>query len=340
MTQSVIERLLESPQGFNLFQAISLLERAASPKAGAVGYNHAPREREAVRLSAVVSLSFEPSDIRSVSCKAPTGEAFVLRTPILSLAGAGGPLPLPFTELLLERHAKRDHATADFLDIFHHRLLAFLYRSRRKHHVSLNAAQPSRTSLASTLDAISALGQRAGIRAPDNSTQWLRHAGLLGGAPRSMTGLLAVLRDRLKLKVSGTQFCGSWRTLEADAHSRLHARTSSHGIRLGQAAVLGRRVWDQGAGLHLEFSDLSLSRLHSLLPGGDDHALAQWLVRRYVPQDLNVRMALHLAPVEVRQSALGGANPMRLGWTSWLAGRSFRRPLAPVALKLITAAHA
>lgn len=333
MTKPVIDRLLEAPQGFNLFQAISLLERAA-PESTAVGRSHGLREREAVRLSSVVSLSFEPSDIRSVTGPAPTGEAFLLRTPVLSLAGTGGPLPQSFTELLLERHAKRDHATADFLDIFNHRLLAFLYRSRRKHHVALNATQPSRTSLASTLDAISALGRQSGVRAPDNSTQWLRHAGLLGGAPRSMTGMLAVLRDRLQVTVNGTQFCGSWRALESSAFSRLHTRPATRGTRIGQAAVLGRRVWDQGAGLHLDFTHLSALRLHSLLPGGSDHLLAQWLVRRYVPQDLDVRMALRLAPNEVRQSTLGAANPMRLGWTSWLAGPHFKRPLPPVTLKL------
>lgn len=338
MTESVIDRLLKAPQGFNFFQAISLLERL-SPGNADVGRSHGPREREAVRLSAVVSLSFEPSDIASVTTPALTGEAFLLRSPLLSLAGASGPLPQPFTELLLERNAKRDHATADFLDIFNHRLLAFLYRSRRKHQLSLNATQPSGASLASTLDAISALGWQSGVRAPDGSAQWLRHAGLLGGPPRSMTGLLAILRDRLKIPIKGTQFCGSWRTLEADVLSQLNSKPGMRGTRLGQAAVLGRRVWDQGAGLHLEFSHLNPSRLHSFLPGGTDHTLAQWLVRRYVPQDLDIGLALRLAPTETRKSILGATNPMRLGWTSWLAGPNFKRPLPPVHLKLTGAAR-
>ncbi|MBY0411471.1 MAG: type VI secretion system baseplate subunit TssG [Burkholderiaceae bacterium] len=335
MTQTTIDRLREAPQGFNLFQAISLLE-SASPESTPVGCSHAQHEHEAVRLSATVSLSFEPSDIRSISSPAPTGEPYVLCTPVLSLAGAGGPLPQPFTELLIERSAKRDHATADFLDIFNHRLLAFLYRSRRKHHVSLNALD---ASLTSALDAISALGVQSGLRAPDQSAQWLRHAGLLGGAPRSMSGLLALLRDRLGVKVNGTQFCGNWRTLEPDAFSRLDTRAGAKGTRLGHAAVLGHRVWDQGAGLHLHFSHLSLTHLHSLLPGGSNHTLAQWLVRRYVPQDLDASMTLSPAATEVRSSTLGAVNPMRLGWTSWLTGPHCKRSLAPVRLKLTSAAR-
>lgn len=336
MTQGTLDRLLTAPQRFNLFQAISLLERAA-PHAISVGCSHAPRDHEAVRLSAFVSLSFEPSDIRGITSPAPTGEPFFLSTPALSLAGADGPLPQPFTELLLQRSAQRDHATADFLDIFNHRLLAFLYRSRRKHHVSLNATQPSHASLASTLDSISALGQQTGVRAPDGSAQWLRHAGLLGGTPRSMVGLLAVLRDRLKVKVTGTQFLGSWRMLEPNAVSRLHSRLPFKGTRIGHSAVLGRKFWDQGAGLHLDFTDMSRQQLHSMLPGGDEHALAHWLVRRYAPQDLEVRMALRLAPNETQPSRLSVTHPMRLGWTSWLTSIGTKKPLTPVILKLTRA---
>lgn len=320
----MIERLTARPQDFNLFQAISLLERAA-PDAVPVGRAQGPREREAVRLRAFVSLAFEASDVREVGTHAPTGEPFTLSTPTLSLGGSGGPLPMPFTEMLLERRQRRDLATEDFLDIFNHRFLAFLYRSRRKHHVALNPLSPSRSTLASTLDAASTLGLRAGERAPDGSALWLRHAGLLGGAPRGMTGLLALLRERLGVQVQGTQLRGGWLALEPDAPARLDRRTP-----LGGGAVLGQRVWDQGAGIRLVFSELSPQRLSGLLPGGADHGLARWLVRRFVAQDLQVETELRLAPTARRSSVLGASNPMRLGWTSWIAGPAFRGALPPI----------
>ncbi|WP_445287142.1 type VI secretion system baseplate subunit TssG [Variovorax atrisoli] len=320
----IVEELAARPQDFNLFQAISLLERAA-PQAVPVGRSQGPREREAVRLHAFVSLAFEASDVRDVGTEAATGEPWTLTTPALSLAGSGGPLPMPFTEMLLERRQQRDYATQDFLDIFNHRFLAFLYRSRRKHHIALNPQSPARSTLATTLDAASALGLRAGVRAPDGSAQWLRHAGLLGGSPRGMTALLALLRDRLGVQVDGTQFRGRWLALEPDASARLDMRTP-----LGGGAVLGKRVWDQGAGIRLVFGNLSQQRLRDLLPKGADHALARWLVRRFIPQDLKVEMELRLAPSESRSSVLGASNPMRLGWTSWVAGPAFRGALPPV----------
>lgn len=332
-------RLISRPHGFNLFQAISLLERAA-PDLPAVGEGQG--EPEAVRLSAVVSLGFAPSDVSAVKEGAVAGESFTLNSPVMSLAGAQGPLPLPFTELVLERKAARDHATADFLDIFNNRFLAFLYRSRKKHHMGLNWRSPVDSSLASSLDALSALGLRSGVRGPDGAMAWLRHAGLLGGAPRSMTGLLALLGDRLGLKVSGLQFCGGWRRLEDRELSRLGARGAA-APRLGRTSVLGRRAWDQSAGITIGFEGLSLQRLRRLLPRGEEHDLVKWLVARYVQQEVSVDLVLGVNAAQFQATRLGpaaapadpaaAAQPLRLGWTSWLAGT---RPgsLPPVRLRL------
>jgi type VI secretion system protein ImpH len=342
---TLIERLLSRPQSFNLFQAISLLERVAAHEAKeeqeslAREGKPAPLQAEqhdAVRLSAVVSLGFQPSDVSSVSIGAPTGEAFTLKSPVMSLAGAQGPLPMPFTELLLERKAARDHATADFLDIFNHRLLTFLYRGRKKHHMGLNWARPEESSLASSLDSLSALGLAAGARGQQGETSWLRHAGLMGGAPRSLTGLLALLGDRLGLRVRGSQLHGAWQQLEPRELTRLGGR--GRGVsRLGRSAVLGRRAWYQSAGIRLEFSDLPMARLRQFLPGAREHALTRWLVSRYVQQDLQVEMVLSPAAREIRRPVLGAAGDVRLGWTSWLAGGTpGSTPAAPVRLRLAT----
>lgn len=334
------DRLLARPQGYNLFQAISLLERAARDMP-AVGRGHG--EPEAVRLNAVVSLGFQPSDVSVVKEGAASGERFTLLSPVMSLAGAQGPLPLPFTELLLERKAARDHATADFLDIFNNRFLGFLYRSRKKHHMGLNWRSPEESSLAGVLDALSSLGLRAGIRGPGGAAPWLRHSGLLGGAPRSMAGLLSLLADRLGVKVRGTQFCGDWRHLEPGDVSRLgNARTGS-ALSLGRSTVLGRRVWDQGAGISLAVASLSLPRLRHLLPGGKEHELLKWLIARYVQQEMGVSISLNVDAAQIQPLRLGnskkdseGPGGVLLGWTSWLVSKQGRsgEGLPPARLRL------
>lgn len=329
---ALVERLVGRPQGFNLFQAISLLERV-SPELAPVGRGDG--QAESVRLSSVVSLGFQPSDVSKVSAAQQNGEAYTLATAVMSLAGAHGPLPLPFTEMVLERTAARDHATADFLDIFNHRFLAFLYRSRKKHHMGLNWQSPQASPLAACLDSLSALGLKAGVRAPLGEATWLRHAGLLGGAPRSMTGLLAMLSDRLGVTARGRQFCGGWRNLEPRDIARLTARVPNRAPRLGRSAVLGKRVWDQSAGITIELSGLSLRRLRRLLKGGEEHELMKWMVRRYLQQDVGVEMVLQVDGRELRPSVLGQKEPLRLGWTSWLVGNApYTGTFAPARFKL------
>jgi type VI secretion system protein ImpH len=329
---ALVERLLDRPQGFNLFQAVSLLERV-SPELAPVGRGDG--QTESVRLSSVVSLGFQPSDVSKVAIGGQHGEAHTLSTAVMSLAGAQGPLPLPFTEMVLERTASRDHATADFLDIFNHRFLAFLYRSRKKHHMGLNWQSPQSSSLAACLDSLSALGLKAGIRAPTGESTWLRHAGLMGGAPRSMTGLLTMLSDRLGVVASGQQFCGGWRHLEPRDVARLGSSGTHRAPRLGRSAVLGRRVWDQSAGISIVLSGLSLRRLRSLLRGGEEHELLKWMVHRYLQQDVGVEMVLRVEAREIRPSILGQKEPLRLGWTSWVVGRSpYTGNLPPARFKL------
>lgn len=328
---ALVERLVSRPQGFNLFQAVSLLERA-SPLLAPVGKGEG--ETESVRLSSVVSLGFQPSDVSRVAAGGQGGEAYTLATAVMSLAGAQGPLPLPFTEMVLERTASRDHATADFLDMFNHRFLAFLYRSRKKHHMGLNWQSPQSSALAACLDSLSALGLNAGVKAPRGETTWLRHAGLMGGAPRSMTGLLAMLSDRLGVTAKGQQLCGGWRNLEPRDVARLSASLPNRAPRLGRSAVLGKRVWDQSAGISIELSGLSLRRLRGLLRGGEEHELVKWMVRRYLQQDVGIEMVLRVEGRELRPSILGHKEPLRLGWTSWLVGgASYAGTFAPARFK-------
>lgn len=334
---ALVERLLSRPQGFNLFQAISLLERSV-PELAPVGRGEG--QAEAVRLSALVSLAFQPSDISSVRVDLQADEAYVLATPVMSLAGAQGPLPLPLTELVLARIAARDHATADFLDIFNHRFLAFLYRSRQKHHVGLNWQSPQSSALANSLDAIGALAlksvdQKSGAEAP-----WLRHAGLLGGAPRSLSGLLVILSDRLGVAASGRQFCGGWRQLEPRDVTRISARAPQRVRCLGQGVVLGQRVWDQSAGIAIELANLTLARLRRLLKGGAEHGLLIWMIQSYLAQDVDVEVVLHVKPGEHQPSILSQQEPLRLGLTSWLVTRKpGSGAMAPVRFKIDDLAH-
>ena len=318
---ALIDRLYSRPQGFNLFQAISLLERHAPDRAGlgtGVGLD------EAVLLRGNISLAFAPSDVVSVQPPSTPEGRSTLTTAAMSLAGANGPLPLPFTELLLQRRAPKDRAALDFLDIFHNRWLAFLYRSRKKHHIGLNwRANQQDNPLARTIDALSGLGRAEGARGPFGEVARLSHAGLQNAAPRSMVNLLTLLSDRLSLRIKGRQFVGGWQNLDWVDQPPVGRAV------LGQNAVLGCRAWDAAAGIELTVDATPISRLPDLLPGGRDHLLMAWLISRHTQSALQVRLVLQ----PQASASLLGLGKARLGWSSWLTQGG--DPLKPKALQPI-----
>ena len=315
----LIEELRRAPHEFNLFQAISLLERSApawAPVGTSVGMD------EAVRLGGHVDMAFAPSDIASLGESARPGPALTLRTAALTLAGAQGPVAAPFTELLLAQRRQRDHAGLDFLDIFNQRLLGFWHRARCKHHLALQAGTVRAAPLPRTLVAMSGLGQGEGARGPDGELPWLRHAALQNAAPRSMATLLAVLRDRMGVAFSGRQFVGGWHTLNVSERARLQGSRSRRKGGQGIGVSLGARAWDQAAGIALSAPPLAAEQFAALLPGGARFALLGWLVARHLQSDFTVTLTLPLAATPA--TLLDAAAPLRprLGRSAWLCSRT------------------
>lgn len=306
---ALLDRLLARPQGFDLFQAISLLERegVAEGRAeiGAPGV-------EAVRLCSHLSLGFEASDVKAAGRHAPSGEAFSLTTPVLSLAGHAGPLPTAFTELLLERRAARDLASIDFLDIFHHRLLSLFYLNRKRRRVGLGWSSPKASTVAQ------ASMRLCGLQ-PDGRSGHaprLRHAGLLGGAPRSMAALCVLLSDRYAMPFRGEQFVGGWQRLEEDELTRLGDRRRAPA--LGRTAFVGRRVWDQAAAVRLNVAEQPAARLLPLLPGGAQHEDFKAAVRNFMPSALRIHVCLTPAASALPEGRLSATGAPRLGWNAWV----------------------
>lgn len=310
--------LLERPQGFDLFQALHLLERSQPqrmPVGSSLGLD------EAVRLAGHVSLGFAPSDIQAVSAADRPGPPLTLASAAMVLAGAQGPLPSTFTELLLESARQQDRAGLAFLDIFHQRLLGFLYRGRRKHHVALTPGTLQTAPPLRALDALSGLGLAEGARGPGGQRAWLRHAGLQSAAPRSMASLLALLRDRLGLALRGHSLVGAWHPLAREERACLSSRG---GRALGDGPALGARAWDPGAGLCLSTPPLRNEQFESLLPGGPAHGLLAWLVARHQQRDTAVHLQVAIAQAPparlcARPAAATGLAPL-LGLSAWLRG--------------------
>jgi type VI secretion system protein ImpH len=234
----------------------------------------------------------------------------------LSTGGVDGPLPTSFTEAILERLKHHDDAAAAFLDIFHHRLIALLYRIRQLHTPALASVAPERTAIARYLFSAMGLGLESIARQVSAPAELLRYAGLLATRPRSAKGLTVLLCDYFDVPVTVEQFVGEWCALQPDQRTAIGS--SGRNNHLGQTTTVGSRVWIQDAGIRLRIGPLDYDAFAGFLPGGQAHRTLAELVRIYAGASLHVGLCLVVKPEEVQPTRLGAS---RLGWSSWLLGR-------------------
>jgi len=271
--------VLSEPYRFEFTQAVRLIEAAAAQVASEppipLGQGADPN-REAVRLRAAVHFKFPAGELAEARPATPDRPAELI-TNFFSLAGANAPLPDWVAELLLHQERHQDPGLRDFLDIFHHRLLALLYRVRLHYRPWLdpaligsgsrdsasqgggNASSSARASGNSGKEGLSrarnAMAQRllsfAGLGLPElqgrlgiPDEELLPYAGLLWHRPRSVHGLTRILEYALGVPVIARENRGVWRTLEPEDRTLLGSRPPVPGQprspERGRNHVLGR----------------------------------------------------------------------------------------------------
>jgi type VI secretion system protein ImpH len=312
------EILFSQARRFDFFQAVALLERLedGAPSVGA----SADPAREALRLAGSVRLSSAAAPVESLEAK--RGERPTLTVNFMGV----GPLPLPFSELVLRRARKGDTALKDLLDIFNHRLLSLAYRIRRKHTVGLGVRAPAEDDAYRLLRAVVGLGHpELGARlGPVSDGTLVTHAGLLGREQRSMAGLSAMLRAHFDVPVAGVPLTGAFHRLEPGDVTALGS--SGRCRLLGRDAVLGARFWDQESTFDVRVGPLGRADYLRLLPGGDRLAPLRALTRFYAGPGLDFRIRVQLDPARAGRASTPPAPPMTLGerpllgYTAW-AGR-------------------
>jgi len=327
--RSVKKLLYEKGYRFDFYQAVKLLE-ILHPEKVSLGERSEP-EKEALHFKAKVSVEFPASEINEIAAPDEEEKPAEMSVNFMGLAGAQGPMPMPYTELILERVWHKDRALRDFLDIFNHRLISLMYRARKTHRIGFDFRSPDQSHFARYLFSLIGLGTEGLLgRMKVRDRALLFYTAFLTQQPRSMIGLEYLLSDYLGVKAQGIQFCGQWHYLEED-------QTTSIGVSgqnqiLGQSVVVGTRVWDQQGIFEIHVGPLSLKEFMDFLPTGDRFTPLCQLILFYVGDVLSFYMILLLKGDEVPESRLGRTGGPRLGWTSWLKTRDFEAEFGRVRL--------
>jgi type VI secretion system protein ImpH len=333
---SIADWLFAEPWEFDFFQAARLLEQM-HPLRVPPGEGVDPDE-EALRFRAAVSQVFAASEVQALSPGARPGDSATMTVGLFSVGGVSGPLPAPYSDLVIESSWRKDFAIRDFLDIFHHRLLSLLVRSRKSHHPSYTPLTPHEGPIARYLYAFfgMALGELQNrMRVADRS--FVFYSGILSQHPRSASGLERLLTDYFQVPVRVNQLQGQWRHLEPSTWTRIGSTGSNQA--LGRGALLGTRVWDQQGRFEVNLGPMRLAAFLEFLPRGSGFEPLCEVTRFYAGPELEFGFGLTLSAGEVPAMRLGQS---WLGWTSWLKTLPFpsddsqvrlvsRRPADPFA---------
>ncbi|NTV09534.1 MAG: type VI secretion system baseplate subunit TssG [Zoogloea sp.] len=321
---------------FSFFQAVRLLALAAGDARQA-----RPSLPKDLRFGTPLSLAFPASEItglqpypaqsRDDCAPAGTEEApkWLMTVAFMGLTGPSGTLPVPYTELLVDRHNQyRDSAAHRFLDIFSHRSISLFYEAWRKHrfYLSFEAGQPdhfSRNMLDLVGLGLGKLQQRLGKQRKGIPDRFLIHyAGLLSRRPVSSANIAALVRGFFEVDAQIEQFVGQWIKLPASEQSSLGRSFGQ----LGRDAFLGERLWDRQSKIRVRLGPLTREAFSELLPGQPGAAALHELIHFCVGHTLSCDLTLVLQRDAVPPPRLGtrAASKPRLGQNLWLNSQPLR----------------
>lgn len=327
---TVAEQLFKEGYRFEFHQAVKLLEKLISmpvPKgvyqndefleALATIVNSASPENKQVQFRSTVSNAFPASDVKNISPPTEDGQPLTMDVNFMGLAGAHGPLPPPYTDLIIERVWHGDTALRDFLDIFNHRLVSLFYNARQKHRIGLEVHKPYESKFAQHLLALLGLGTpglQQRIQLDDHSL--LFYTGLFVHEPRSLSVLENLLTDFFQTKIVIEPFIGQWQYLPEDEYT--HIGINGQNQALGQTTTVGTRVWDQQSKIALHIYPFDFKAFSIFLPIGSGFLPLCELTRFFLGAELDFEINLTIKGEEIPKTRLSNSGQARLGWTSWL----------------------
>jgi type VI secretion system protein ImpH len=309
------EQILTAPYEFDFHQAVRLLEKMR-PEAHPLGEGSNPL-KEALSIESRVTLSPSGADIQSLTPSA-TDKPPTLTINFLGLGGIQGPLPTPYTEMLVERSRQKDSGFKDFLDIFNHRLASFWHRMRKKFVLGIAQVRPDTTPEGKAfLDLVGIEPDPLRNRLAVSDQALLSFAPAFWKRPRSLIGLQRMLRSYFNLPITVSQFQGSWQVAQARDLTRIGIREFGQHQVLGKSAVLGRRSWHQTDGISLQIPPLTYKQyIHFQEETALEYTALRDLTYFYIGLGQNVHVTFAIKREEIEPTLLNGR--FGLGRTTWL----------------------
>lgn len=343
----LIEQLEQSPQQFEFFQAVRLLDRYFRKQGRGRGGDEGAVS-DVIRFRNSVSLAFSPSQIEAATFErpepgpeqAPASKSirYVLLTPaFMGMLGVHGTLPVHYTETVERRERfNRDRSARAFFDLFSNRALGQFYRAWRKYRLAVQYETDRRNRFLPLVLSLGGLGfdalrDRMSEAPGAIDDESIAHfAGLLRQRPVSAAALQSMLCRYFKVQVRIEQFVGRWYALPKAQRTTLGGANAC----LGQTALAGERVWQRNLRVRIHIGPLARPTYESFLPGGERARALEKLLSLATGSQFEYEVRPILRAADVRPSQISSAASVRLGFDAFVVSRDAQQDRADTVFEL------
>ena len=300
------------PKAWDFYAAVRAAH-AAFPGSPGVGRADTPEE-EPIRFRQRPSLGFVSAPIVSAGFAESAGRpVYEIEQVFFGAFGPNGPLPSHVTTDAMREASQGRPWLARFLDLFTHRITAFLYRAWESAQPAVSRELGPQDPWPAWIGALYGGGPpefRDRDALPDDLRRYA--SGWLASGRRSAAALEGVMSVVIGRPVTVEQFAPDWLPM-ADAEQ---ARLGAGSCTLGVDAALGPRFFSVTSRVRVRTDALDYDTFASLLPDGRRFAAARDAARSLMGLAWGWELKPALAEAEIPPMRLDGAR--RLGWDSWI----------------------
>jgi type VI secretion system protein ImpH len=321
--KSALLALETTAKSLSFVALVQHLERAmpGGARVGELG----PLSAETIRFHHDVQPIFHAGDVTRLKF-VDSGEGVVaeITTAFVGIVGSVSPIASFFTEELLRGAAEDESALRAFYDLFHHRLIALLYRARLRG--SPAAEIRTDTDDRCTFRSLSMAGIEGALFGPQtvSARRWLGLARVVARRPSSRDALAAALSLAYPdLPIQIRDFLPRDFALTEDQRVQLGVRT----VTLGRGLRLGRHMLRQTGFVRLEIGPVGRAACDSFFPGGAEHVRLRRVTEAITGPMIDVEVEIEIAVGDEPRARLGERFSTRLGTNGLVMRPATDRPV-------------
>ncbi|MDR3302193.1 MAG: type VI secretion system baseplate subunit TssG [Spirochaetaceae bacterium] len=292
----------------------------AKPSMPRFGHAKHPAE-ENVRFGQMPFLHFPGADIADVLIGGPREAEATIIQYFFGLLGVNGPMPLEFTNYVFQRsHNEFDHTWRRFLDIIHHRMTMFFYRSDAMYQQSISFDRHEDDPFSAIIKSL------AGV-SPDEKVEknrqiiTLNFARQLSFVVRNKSNMEDMLRQLLGARLTVRDFVPSRHDIPHDCRAVLGNRRTA---RLGVNMQIGRRFKSRSQRFEIHIGPIDFYFYQNIVSGFTGLDMLTRAVKHFLDRPLEYNLVFKLNSATIPQARLGfdwadtGADAAQLGYTCWI----------------------